>query len=294
MSRPLISVVMAVRNGEKYVAEALDSIVRQDMPAVETVVVDNSSGEGPARISAEHPVRPVLIRQEPEGVGAALNAGVRRASGTLIAFLDHDDVWPAGRLRSMLTALEANPECDGVFGKIVNTDEALNPLSAPQPARLITAMLIKKQAFQRVGQFRTDVAHGANIDWISRAGQADVRLGDRGRIQGVHDDAGAGQGFEPGAAGGVVPVAVGVDDGLDDKSFFFRLRHDPFDIRTGVDHHGLAGLLATDQVAEVVHVTDLELPDDHQVFSLLTAFNRITYGVAPKESTTCHLKGVKT
>lgn len=176
MSRPLISVVMAVRNGEKYVAEALDSIARQDMPTVETVVVDGSSGEGPARISAEHPVRPVLIRQEPQGVAAALNAGVRRASGTLIAFLDHDDVWPEGRLRSMLAALEANPECDGVFGKIVNTDAALNPIAAPQPARLITAMLIKKQAFQRVGQFRTDVAHGANIDWISRAGQAGVRF----------------------------------------------------------------------------------------------------------------------
>jgi hypothetical protein len=64
-------------------------------------------------------------------------------------------------------------------------------------------------------------------------------------------------------------VAVGVDDILNDKPVLMRFGDNPLHIRTGVDYHGFAGPLASDKIAEIVHVSDVELSDDHSSTPLL-------------------------
>jgi hypothetical protein len=63
----------------------------------------------------------------------------------------------------------------------------------------------------------------------------------------------------------MVAVTVGVDDGYDFKVIFFRLGHNPIGIRTGVDHQGLPGVFAANDIAKIVHVSDSDLFDDHHI-----------------------------
>lgn len=169
MSAALVSVVMPVRNGAKYLTEALDSIAAQDFKELEVIVVDDGSRDLTVEVAQRHSLSPRISSQPGLGIGAALNRGIALAQGPYLAFLDYDDIWPAGRLQAMLGAFEEQPDIDGVFGRVSNTDARLQPIAPAQPARLTGALLLKRAPALRVGPFRTDVAHAAIIDWTSRA-----------------------------------------------------------------------------------------------------------------------------
>lgn len=169
MSAPPISVVIAVRNGEKYLVAALDSIAAQGIDGIEVIVVDDGSTDGSAMIAANHRLLPVVVSRDHRGSPASLNEGMRLAAGDFLAFLDGDDVWPPDRLRAMLAEFERDPSLDCVFGQVVNTGPDLRPIGRPGPVRLPTSMLIRRESARAIGDFRTDIAHGSNVDWISRA-----------------------------------------------------------------------------------------------------------------------------
>jgi glycosyltransferase involved in cell wall biosynthesis len=185
-----ISVIMCVRNGQKFIAQALDSVAAQGLVRIETLVIDDGSTDNTAEIARSHELRPTLIRQEARGLAAALNTGVARISGSLVCFLDHDDVWPTDRLKLLYEAFCCDPSVEAVFGQIVNTDEYLKPISDPVSARLLTTMLIRSKVLRKIGAFRTDVSHGTNVDWISRAENAGLRSSFRDRVvlwRRIHD-----------------------------------------------------------------------------------------------------------
>ncbi|MGA7307183.1 MAG: glycosyltransferase family A protein, partial [Rhodothermales bacterium] len=92
MSEPRLSVIIPVYNAERYVAEAIRSVLDQDYVDLEIVVVDDGSTDGSASVAQQFKeIR--LIRQENQGPGAGLNTGILNARGDLIAFLDADDKW---------------------------------------------------------------------------------------------------------------------------------------------------------------------------------------------------------
>jgi glycosyltransferase involved in cell wall biosynthesis len=191
MREPLVSVVMCVRDGERYLREALDSIAGQRRNDLEVVVVDDGSKDDSAQIARDHPLKPEILSQQPLGASAALNYGIRVARGRYLAFLDCDDVWTIGRLDAMLAVFETDVTADLVIGKTVNTDERLNAINAPQPARLLGAMLVKRSSALRVGEFRTDIAHAAVVDWNSRATALRLRfqaLNDIVLLRRIHGD----------------------------------------------------------------------------------------------------------
>lgn len=176
MEAPLVSSIICVRNGEAYIAAALDSICAQGLSGVETVVVLDGSSDRSGDIARVHPARPTIIAQGPSGLPAAMNTGMQNARGRFIAFLDSDDVWPPDRLARLLDAVASNPDSDGVYGRLVNTDARLVPIRRPEATRMVTAMLIRRTAAETVGAFRTDVKHGANIDWAARATQLGLKF----------------------------------------------------------------------------------------------------------------------
>ena len=115
MLNSLVSVIIPVRNGELYLAEAIDSVLKQTHPAHEVIVVDNGSTDG-SRRAAERFGRTVRVIDEPVPcIGRARNAGVQAASGDLIAFLDADDLWDPPKLARQIDVLEQQPEVDLVF-----------------------------------------------------------------------------------------------------------------------------------------------------------------------------------
>lgn len=181
MTGPRVSAVLAVRDGAAYLAAAVDSVLAEPEVA-ELVAVDDGSTDATPDILAGYGDRVRLLRRPPTGFAAALNAGIRAATGDVVTFQDADDLWVPGRCGALLDAL--TDEVDAVFGCIEQfASPDLDPADAarlridtrPQPARLLQAGLVRREAFDRHGLLDETLVTSANIDWISRATAGGLR-----------------------------------------------------------------------------------------------------------------------
>jgi len=106
---PLISVVIPCYNARAYVAAAIRSVLAQDWPDLEIVLVDDGSSDQSAELIRENFPGIRLVQQANAGVAAARNNGIAQARGEWIAFLDADDIWLPGKLRAQMALLGATP-----------------------------------------------------------------------------------------------------------------------------------------------------------------------------------------
>jgi glycosyltransferase involved in cell wall biosynthesis len=178
---PLISVVMPCYNTERYIGEAIGSILSQGIESVQIVVIDDGSTDRSADIARGFTGRVECRSQANAGISAARNAGVALARGKYLAFLDADDIWTPGSLRLRLEQLRRGAEC--VFGGVENfispdlsegERDRVGPIPPTMTGRLTGTMLIERRAFDRVGSFDSSLKIGEMFDWVGRAEQAGV------------------------------------------------------------------------------------------------------------------------
>ncbi len=187
MSDRLSVVILAHGHGDLLPA-AVRSVLAQDHPGLELLVVEHEPSGAAERVADDEaaPIRQVLSGGSTPG--AARNAGVAAASGSLLAFLDADDLWPPGRVSAARSALEANPELDAVFGRvraftdrdgdpIADHGEAERDADPPRAARLVTAALFRRESLERVGRFDEGAVLGSELEWVARAEDAGLRFG---------------------------------------------------------------------------------------------------------------------
>ena len=118
---PVISVVMSVFNGARFLDEAVASIRRQSYRDFEFIIIDDGSTDATPEILSRHAVadaRLRVVRQENRGLIGSLNRGFSEASGTYIARMDADDVAKPYRLKMQLDCLSENPGIALVGGSI--------------------------------------------------------------------------------------------------------------------------------------------------------------------------------
>src|SRR3979409_286219 len=96
-SEPLVSVVMPAYNVAWCIGRAVDSVLAQDFRPWELLVVNDRRTAGQGVLLQGDGAAITVINQENRGMSAARNAGIRRARGTYVAFLDADDWWLAGK-----------------------------------------------------------------------------------------------------------------------------------------------------------------------------------------------------
>jgi glycosyltransferase involved in cell wall biosynthesis len=119
---PLVSVVIPFLNSEAFLADAIESVVRQTDERWELVLVDDGSEDRSGEIARGAAARDGRITciAHPGGANlgpaASRNAGIAAARGDVIAFLDADDVWVPGKLAEQIEALETEPKAAAVFG----------------------------------------------------------------------------------------------------------------------------------------------------------------------------------
>jgi glycosyltransferase involved in cell wall biosynthesis len=101
-----VSAVIPVHNGSAYVAEAIRSVLGQTRPPVECLVVDDGSTDATAEVVREFGDDVGYVRLDRVGVSAARNRGAQLATGSLVGFLDHDDVWLTTKLERQVETLE--------------------------------------------------------------------------------------------------------------------------------------------------------------------------------------------
>jgi glycosyltransferase involved in cell wall biosynthesis len=123
MQGPLVSIVIPAYNSEKYVADAVKSVLQQTYVSREVIVVDDGSTDGTA--AALKPFSDVVryLHQTNRGEPAARNLGIRNARGEYIAFVDADDLWLPEKLARQMAYLAAHPNCAFVYTDMSTFDE---------------------------------------------------------------------------------------------------------------------------------------------------------------------------
>jgi glycosyltransferase involved in cell wall biosynthesis len=173
MAKAPVSVIIAVRDGAKFISEALQSVYEQTWPPEDVIVIDDGSiDETSARVRRFSEAR--YVRQPPLGFAHAKNHGVRLASQPYLAFLDADDLWPPTKTEIQLNVLANDLNLDFVYGLVVqfvgSPTQAMSQSAFAPAARVLGSVTIKRDSLRKVGLFATDWIVGSAIEWWTRAG----------------------------------------------------------------------------------------------------------------------------
>jgi glycosyltransferase involved in cell wall biosynthesis len=106
---PTVSVVIPSYNRASLLKEAIDSVLGQDFDDFELIVTDDGSTDDTPGLLQSYP-NICVVRQDRRGVSAARNAGIRRASGRFLSFLDSDDLWLPGKLSAQIAFFKTHPK----------------------------------------------------------------------------------------------------------------------------------------------------------------------------------------
>jgi len=110
---PRVSIVMPVLNGERYLGQAVDSILAQTYKNYDLVAVDDGSTDSTRALLHQYADRPMLRylhHPERKGIAVSVNDGIRNATCEYITFLDHDDIWCPEMLETPVGHLDRHPD----------------------------------------------------------------------------------------------------------------------------------------------------------------------------------------
>lgn len=179
MSDPLVSVVVPVHCGERFLGAALQSVVDQTYNEAELIVIDDGSTDGSLAVATGCSHRRLRVISEPHrGVAAARNTGIQAAQGPLIAFLDADDEWAPEKLALQVAVLAGRPEVSIVhthMSAIFAADTPPPPWLPPDwlkqswAAYLPSNWLVRREVFDVVGGFDETYVTGQDLDLLTRA-----------------------------------------------------------------------------------------------------------------------------
>jgi hypothetical protein len=127
-AEPTISIVLATRNRATRLRRAIESVLAQSYPEWELIVVDDASTDDtPSVVESVEDARVRLVQSSGSGAARARNVGLREASGSIVAFLDDDNLMAPGWLRAIAVALQERPELNAVYGAQLRSGERVVP-----------------------------------------------------------------------------------------------------------------------------------------------------------------------
>jgi glycosyltransferase involved in cell wall biosynthesis len=177
-----VSVILIVRNGERFIGEAIESVRAQTLAAHEVLVIDGHSEDRTVEVAQRYP-QVTVIPQTGTGIARAYNQGISLSSCRLVAFVSHDDRWMPDKLERQVAALSARPDALLSFTHVqhVLADGAIAPpglrpelLEKPVPGFIMETLMARRDVFDRIGLFDPSFAVGEDTDWFARARDAQV------------------------------------------------------------------------------------------------------------------------
>ena len=183
MMEILVSVIVPVYNGEKYIKTCLESILSQSLPKnqYEVIVVDNGSTDHSEKIARQYEVR--VLRETKRGSYAARNAGINAAKAQIIGFIDVDCIASNNWLECAVRYFIENPGADILSGKVeffshdhlniwgdFDKQTFLNQEYSYKSGVAKTAnMFVSSTVFETIGYFNDALQSGGDVDWTAKA-----------------------------------------------------------------------------------------------------------------------------
>ena len=154
---PAVSVVMPVFNREDRVARALESVLAQDFPDFELVIVDDASTDGTVQVVERYPDERIVVLRQPEHRfgGAARNRGIREARSDLIAFLDSDDEFLPHKLTFVVDYFRKHAAVDALidsFELVYPPNKRRRPVLRTNPALTDSAAILEGVYARRISK----------------------------------------------------------------------------------------------------------------------------------------------
>lgn len=179
-----ISVIIPVYNGESFLADAVESIQRQNYEQLEIVIVDDGSTDSTSKIAACFVNNVRYVYQSNSGPSVARNRGLRLAHGNFIAFLDADDLWSENKLQLQLDHFTRVPSLAIVLGhtkrmQLTGTENGTLKFKErfePILAMHLGSAMFKKSVFDKVGYLDESLHHCEDWDWFMKAKEMKIPI----------------------------------------------------------------------------------------------------------------------
>lgn len=185
LSSPQISVIIPVYNGDRYIVQALESILNQTYSATEIIIIDDGSTDNTHQVLQSYEKQVRYIYQENQGVSVARNHGIELSQCEFIAFLDADDVFLPDKLAIQLAIFAENPELSIVqsgWRRINQNGETLIDVEPwkqiPKldleswlrwkPFGTMGTLMFRRESLQQVGGFEAGLTHAEDVDLVLR------------------------------------------------------------------------------------------------------------------------------
>lgn len=185
---PKVSAIIPVFNGERFIRDSIETVLRQTFRDVQLIVVDDGSTDRTREVVQSFGGKLTYRYQANAGADNAYNAGISMATGDYVAFLDHDDRWYPGKLEAQLKILSSHPEVGLTYSEVDCIDEDGAPvrkkpwaerrhirhdltgdaaaiLKRRFPVSVPSAMMFRHDILKRIGGFDSNLPRsGGHVD----------------------------------------------------------------------------------------------------------------------------------
>ncbi len=177
-TRSTVSVIIPACNARETLAETLRSVALQTEQPSEIILIDDGSTDGTDEVARNAGLPIQIYRQENSGPSAARNRGFQRSSGTLVAFLDADDLWPEDALRLQVEYLNRLRDAEIIQGRVRDLwpdfEQAGAELSPPRWALNLGSALFRRSVFEKTGGFNPGMRTGEDFEFWVRCKEQEI------------------------------------------------------------------------------------------------------------------------
>jgi len=182
---PLVTVITPSFNQARFIRATIESVLSQDYPNIEYIIMDGASTDGTSGVVAPYSNRLTFISEKDRGQADAINKGLRMARGSIVAYLNSDDLFLPGAVSAAVTTLAANPELGAVYGEGYRIDADGNVIARFEVTEefnlwklvnvsdyiLQQTVFWRRSVFDTIGFFDLDLHYGLDWEILMRTGK---------------------------------------------------------------------------------------------------------------------------